>query len=151
MTKVLLVSVSILFVGCASKESLKTSTTTEKICSTKSVDKTYEYLVGKMKNHYLGSIEKSKKTTDGAYYNGSSMMTLSDSIFVENRKVSEDNYEIILSLKNGITHRMYGEMIEVKKGAPKCESEVTLKYMNFMWKKVHGVYVQKWMNEFNLE
>ena len=149
MVKVLLVSISILFIGCASKESLKTSSTIEKVCSTKSVDKTYEYLVDKMKIHYLGSTDKSIKTTDGTYYNGNSMVTLNDSIFVENKKVSEDNYEIILSLKNGITHRMYGEMIEVKKGIDNCESTVTLKYMNSMWKKVHGTYVKKWMNEFN--
>ena len=142
MFKNILVITSLLFFGCASKDSLRTSSTTEKLCSDKPVKEVYGYLVKNMKEHYLGSSNVDSHTDKGTH-DGSIMSGLTGTTFIENKRVSNDKYEIILSIKAGITHRMYGEILDIHKGTGSCKTEIELHYMNSVWKNVHGSYIKK--------
>jgi len=141
------VFISLFLIGCASKSSLKSSTTMEEVCSTQNIENTYDFLVKKMRMHYLGSTNKSENTEYATAYAGSSALPMNSTAFIDNKKINNNKYTIIYSIKNGITHRMYGEFIQLERGSGSCNTHITLRYMNSRWKSIHGSLVKKWLNE----
>jgi len=140
--KIFLLSLGVILLsGCASKQSLKTSTTNETICSEKSTKSTYTLLLKGIKKHYTGSEDKATHTDEGMLYNGTIMVPASGTTSIESKIVSIDKYEIYVSIKNGISPQMYGELIEIYKGKNGCKTEVKISYMNRFWKQ-HGMIVK---------
>jgi hypothetical protein len=147
MTKKLfmIILLNLIFVGCASKESLKTSSTTETICSHYSEKETYTYLVKELKTYYFGSNQISEYTGN-IDVGGGKKIGMTGNSRIEHQKLSNNLYEITFSIQNGITHRMYGQMILISTGNDKCKTNVKINYMNRFWIR-YGLIVKDLLNK----
>lgn len=67
--------------------------------------------------------------------------------YVEGKKLPNENdtYEIVLSVSNMNTSKVHGELIRLKKGSKGCITNVTLKYMNQHWQRLHGSKAREWL------
>ncbi len=137
-----LLLLSIFLTGCASKKSLRVTKNHEIVCSNQSVEDTYRFLVKDLRVHYTGSEELSSHTEHGMFGGGSILMPMAGTTYVEDAHIANNKYEIYISIKNGISPKMIGELIEINKSNPKCYTTVKINYMNSMWKR-HGIIVKK--------
>ncbi len=141
--------VSLIFVGCTNKKSLRVSTTNEKICSNKSVDITYSMLLEGLKLHYTGSKDLSSYTEEGLFATPTILVSMPGTTYIEDAYVN-NKYEIYISIKNGISPKILGELIEISQNNKKCPTLVKINYMNEMWKR-HGILVKELVQKINKE
>jgi hypothetical protein len=139
---IFLLLLSISLTGCASKKSLRVTKTNEIICSNQSVEDTYRFLVKGLRVHYTGSEELTSHTDVGMFATGTIFVPMPGTIYIENEYLGNNKYEIYVSVKNGISPKMIGELIEIKKINNSCKTTIKINYMNGMWKR-HGVFVKK--------
>ena len=140
---------SLIFVGCTSKKSLRISKTNEKICSNKSVEITYSMLLEGLKLHYTGSKDLSSHTEEGLFATPTILISMPGTTYIEDAHVN-NKYEIYVSIKNGISPKLLGELIEISQNDKKCRTLVKINYMNKMWKR-HGVFVKELLQKINKE
>jgi len=139
---VCLLLLSIFLAGCASKQSLRVTKTNEIICSNQSVQDTYRVLVEGLRMHYTGSKDLDSHTDEGMFATGSILIPMAGTTYIEDARIGNNKYEIYISIKNGISPKILGELIEINQSNKMCHTTVKINYLNSMWKR-HGLIVKK--------
>jgi hypothetical protein len=137
MKNILIIIVMIFISGCATKQSLSTSSNIKTLCSSKTPIETYESLFKKMCEAYTGDSNQSSYVASGQLYSGipGVMISTPSGIYIETNQYDNQQYEISLSIKNGISPKMYGELITISEGNENCITQINIRYLNFFWER----------------